>query len=88
MQGAEADSKAASLMLFHEPMIHLKGKDKLTCPVVISQDDLDGLYALTTWLEGYIANDPGGAGVPGQYELLMLYRRLRAASISQSKKNG
>ena len=80
------DEEKHSTMLFHEPMIHLKGSSKLSCNLVISQDDLDGLYALAVWLEGYIANDTGGGGVPGQYELLMVYRRLRAAQATQSKK--
>ena len=75
-----------SLMMFHEPMIHLT-TSPLKCIVSTSQDDLDGIYALVTWLDGYVSNGSADA-VPGQYELLMLYRRLRAASISQSKKNG
>jgi len=69
-------------MLFHEPLIHLKG-DKLRCNIVVDQDELDGIYALLGWLEGYSAN--GGEGIPGQYELLMVYRRLRAAHIAQQR---
>ncbi len=83
-----SDGETPATMLFHEPMIHLKGNSKLSCNLVISQDDLDGLYALATWLEGYIANDTGGAGVPGQYELLMVYRRPRAAQQAQERAKG
>lgn len=77
-----SNDKSASLMMFHEPMIHLK-KEKFKCDVIVSQDELDGIYALNAWLEGYIAN--GGNGIPGQYELLMLYRRLRASSKAQQR---
>lgn len=72
----------ASLMLFHEPMIHLREK-RLRCNVTVSQDDLDGVYALITWLDGYVAN--GSTAVPGHYELLMLYRSLRNADNAQQK---
>jgi hypothetical protein len=70
-------------MLFHEPIIHLK-KQELRCTVVVSQEELDGLYALSNWLDGYVAH--GGEGIPGQYELLMVYRRLRNAHSAQQKK--
>ena len=73
---------ATSIMLSHEPLIHLK-RSQLKCNVCVSQDELDGIYALTAWLTGYVAN--GGAGIPGQYELLMLYRRLRASHNAQQR---
>ena len=72
----------ASLMLMHEPLIHLAA-EKLECKLVVSQEELDGIYALLTWLDGYTS--AGSEGVPGHYELLMVYRRLRHSAAQQPK---
>ena len=77
------DDRALSLMLSHEPLIHLPKNKSLKCNICISQDELDGIYALSAWLDGYIAN--GGNAIPGQYELLMVYRRLRASQNAQHR---
>ena len=80
MTSKDKEHERASLMLFHEPVIHLEDVN-LRCDVTVSQDELDGVYSLISWLDGYAAN--GGQGIPGHYELLMLYRRLRGAYNSQ-----
>lgn len=56
--------------------IHLPERS-VTCPVWITQENLDGLQALIKFLEGYEA--AGKGTVSGSFELTMFYRQLRDA---------
>ena len=46
----------------------------VTCPVWITQSNLDGLQALIKWLEGF--ESAGKGRVPGSFELISFYRTL------------
>lgn len=75
-------------MSFDRP-IHLSPSDKshteasVTCPVWLTQSNLDGLQALIQFISGLERGQRVGL-VPGGHELIMHYRQLRDA-ISQHK---
>ena len=50
----------------------------------ITADTLQGLMALTSWLQGFQAGGKGG-WAPGHFELLMLLRQIRSVNVENKK---
>lgn len=81
-------------MADHESIIHLsdykkapEGEPKCqpvyqkTVTISVTQDEVDGINALIHWLSGYTEGH-GGGRIPGHFNLVMLYRSMRAAMKS------
>jgi len=64
-----------------DPPLHLPPSTQphteasITCPIWVTQSNLDGIQALMQWCEGFEASGKGR--VPGSFELTMFMRTIK-----------